>query len=455
MNEEVFQFQIALLNPERSVWRRFQVYGDIPFEHFHHIIRVVLGLQVNHPYEFNFKKYSILTPGTEVSPMDKAIYMYGDEVRLSEMLSRTGQKFKYIYDLADNLVHDVLFEKRLPVDPLRIYPLCIGGEGACPRGVSGMPGDLHPGAFNLREINNRLKRGPVFKLSDDFIIEERVDHYVEMAEAPFSIDDCLKKLKVKKTKESEEKIHELIATGGEVILVNDRFYPKVSFLKDFVIRVMPTEFELDRGILIPGHRLLPFLPVYVLSDEVEFIDKNGILEEKDIYLSVADLDTYFGLLDSNDLPIIDTGLRLDGEHRVTFMAVDLARFYKEHHFRPGDSLILKMENFADCICSIHYDPLSSIKAHEKEIRAWDDLFIATLKKVLRENIEMSYLQKQLLYTYYYMSRAMTREQKEIPGTEVGVLLRRTKEIAYSEPEDTGKIFHFGGKVVVEVSHTDS
>jgi len=36
------------------------------------------------------------------------------------------------YDFGDNWEHGIVLEKRLPVDPDVNYPLCTGGERACP-----------------------------------------------------------------------------------------------------------------------------------------------------------------------------------------------------------------------------------------------------------------------------------------------------------------------------------
>jgi len=490
MKEEIYQFLITLNGSDPLIWRRFQVNNDISFDRFHRIIQVVMGWKNNHLYEFRFKKYSILTPDTETYPWDKSIRMYGDEIRLCEMLKRTGQKFRYLYDLGDNWEHDILFEKRLPVDRNRKYPACIEGEMACPpediggiwlyyerleisRGekedndkkwaghLKQFLGDFDPTYFNPDETNDELKRTSGKDLDididvdEDFLFEEMIDQYLETVDTPFRLTDCFDKLELKKTKEIETEIHELIATSGEVVEDNDCFYPKVSFLRDFAIRITPTEFEIEKGILIPGHRLLPFLPFDILPDEAMFVYNDTVLEGKEVLLTVDQLYAYFALLDSDELPIIDAGPPVEGNYRASFIAFDLARFYKANQFEPGDSIILKMEDFINGFFSIHYDPVSSFKIHEEEIRTWDKLFLNTLKKVLRQNIEKSSLEKQLMYTYYYMSCSLSPGQKNIPGTEVGVLLRRTKEISYSELEDTGKIFHFGDQMVVNLSHKDS
>jgi hypothetical protein len=218
---------------------------------------------------------------------------------------------------------------------------------------------------------------------------------------------------------------------------------------------MPTDYEIQEGILIPGHRLLPFLPAGILSDEVTLIYNNKVLDDKDIILTESQLNPYFDLLDSDEVPIIDAGTNSDGENRFSLIVFDLSRFYRENHFTRGDSIILTMGDFIESVFHIHCDPIANITARKEEIKTRDNLFIESLKRVFRANIENSYLEKQLMYTYFYMSRSLTQEQKKIPGTEVGVLLKRSKEIRFSDIVDTGKILHFADQFVVYLSHSDS
>jgi hypothetical protein len=474
MKEGIFQFHIALTDSKPLIWRRFQVYNGITFCELHYVIQAVMGWRNDHLYEFRFKKYTILMPETDTSPMDKSIQMYGNEVCLFEMLTRPGQKFNYIYDFGDDWKHDIVFEKRLPMDESQNYPLCIDGENACPPEDSGgirqflqelanhqdkagkiFPAGYDPAHFNTGETNKRLKPMSIAEIDQRMLFEDMVDQYLEMVYKPFALADCLEYLGIPGTQANEIEIHELIITNGDIVFDKDRYYPKVHFLKDFAIRITPTEFEMENGLLIPGHRLLPFLPIYMMADEAKFFFKNRSLEIINISLSVYELDTYFGLIDTSELPIINAVPHPDGEHQVSLFAIDLSDFYQENNFDYDDSIILEPRDLSSGTFNVRCDPAANIQAHKKEIKTWDCFFIESLKKVLRKGIEINYLEKQILYTYFYMNQVMTRKQKKLPGTEVGVLLRRTREVTYSELYDTGKMLHFGDQVVVNLTHKDS
>jgi hypothetical protein len=54
------------------------------------------------------------------------------KVRLDDVLLSLGSHFVYTYDMGDSWEHTIVLEKRLPVDPNLTYPVCFGGERACP-----------------------------------------------------------------------------------------------------------------------------------------------------------------------------------------------------------------------------------------------------------------------------------------------------------------------------------
>jgi Plasmid pRiA4b ORF-3-like protein len=101
---------------------------------------------------------------------------------LSAVLQRAGAKMIYIYDFGDSWEHSILLEKRLPAEPHTTYPVCTGGQFACPPedcgGVLGfydlldaladpshprhdelcdwIDGEFNPEAFSVDQVNRFL-----------------------------------------------------------------------------------------------------------------------------------------------------------------------------------------------------------------------------------------------------------------------------------------------------------
>lgn len=107
-----------------------------------------------------------------------------DEVSLAQIAPREGTKVLYDYDFGDDWKHEILVQKILEPDPKGNYPVCLGGERACPpEDCGGTPGyeeflaairdpkheehdgmlewvggSFDPEAFDVKAINRNLKK---------------------------------------------------------------------------------------------------------------------------------------------------------------------------------------------------------------------------------------------------------------------------------------------------------
>jgi Plasmid pRiA4b ORF-3-like protein len=170
------------------VWRRVVVPGGIVLGQLHVVIQDGMGWEDCHLHMFRAGKGTYGVPdGDFMSDRQDE-----DAVRLSDLLSRKGQKLIYTYDFGDHWDHMVELEKTfLPdsKDAIAIGPVpaCLAGQGACPPedcgGAGGYenlreiladpghdehedtlywlglaePDDFDPAEFQLAEINERLR----------------------------------------------------------------------------------------------------------------------------------------------------------------------------------------------------------------------------------------------------------------------------------------------------------
>jgi hypothetical protein len=61
------------------------------------------------------------------------------DVTLAALRTRKGAQFIYEYDLNIPWRHEVRIEDRLPPVARKTYPVCTGGDGACPPEDRGSP----------------------------------------------------------------------------------------------------------------------------------------------------------------------------------------------------------------------------------------------------------------------------------------------------------------------------
>ena len=61
------------------------------------------------------------------------------QVQLSDLRLRVNERFLYEYDFYDPWKHEIRFEKQLPFEPTKNYPVCTGGARTAPPEDCGGP----------------------------------------------------------------------------------------------------------------------------------------------------------------------------------------------------------------------------------------------------------------------------------------------------------------------------
>lgn len=176
----IYQIKVTIEGSEPPIWRRIQVPSSISLNKLHKILQKVMGWETCHLHEFIVGREHFGEPHPE----------YGFEMkddkktRLSEVASRTGDRFTYVYDFGDGWRQELKVERIDLPEPGTVYPILLGGECACPPedcgGIGGYAGFLEairnpdheehermlewiggsfdPEVLDLDEINRRLKR---------------------------------------------------------------------------------------------------------------------------------------------------------------------------------------------------------------------------------------------------------------------------------------------------------
>jgi hypothetical protein len=179
----VLQFLIELDGISPLIWRRIQVPSDYNFWDLHVALQDAMGWTDSHLHHFEIKgKHKskaerIGIPDFSGSGELPEVFP-GWEIWISAYFNDLGVQASYEYDYGDGWIHRVKLEGYLYREPKTRYPLCIGGERACPPedcgGVNGYENvlavlsdpeheeheemkiwageDWHPEKFNHREV---------------------------------------------------------------------------------------------------------------------------------------------------------------------------------------------------------------------------------------------------------------------------------------------------------------
>ena len=126
---KVYEFKVSLLGTSPVVWRAFLAHEIIDLSELHMLIQMTMGWEARHLYEFkiNGQSYGEIDIDSEFENdmIEAEGITFGDVIKNSK-------KFTYIYDFGDGWQHEVEIVKVLEHDPRMNYPVCIGGENACP-----------------------------------------------------------------------------------------------------------------------------------------------------------------------------------------------------------------------------------------------------------------------------------------------------------------------------------
>lgn len=108
------------------VWRRLQVPADLSLDQLHEVIQTAMGWHDCHMHMFSDGWRDYGHPDRELGHQDER------KARLSQLLTKVGDKIGYTYDFGDDWLHDITLEKILPADAGVTGTVCTAGKGACP-----------------------------------------------------------------------------------------------------------------------------------------------------------------------------------------------------------------------------------------------------------------------------------------------------------------------------------
>ena len=126
----ILQVKVWLTGISPMVWRRVLVPTAFTLRELHGVIQVAMGWEGIHLYDFHLRAARYGSWEVAASSPD---------VTLAALRFRKGQWFVYEYDLNIPWRHEVRIEDRLEPEARKTYPVCTGGDGACPPEDCGGP----------------------------------------------------------------------------------------------------------------------------------------------------------------------------------------------------------------------------------------------------------------------------------------------------------------------------
>ncbi|MBE6375698.1 MAG: hypothetical protein E7050_04440 [Lentisphaerae bacterium] len=181
-----------------------------------------------------------------------------------------------------------------------------------------------------------------------------------------------------------------------------------SFFTGKKFLITPDEWEINAGILFPGHRFVPYVPETVFPSSVILKHDNSDMPMKKLISPLGTSFHYHILLGSEqifDFFLADDPANEILKHHagrtdsVTLTVYDMADFYRENEFLFGDALLCTVVDYEAGIISMEYlsGSLRGSQARKEYLKIMDD----AAEKVWNEFQDYPDIPEQLAWMVFY------------------------------------------------------
>ncbi|MDR1949366.1 MAG: plasmid pRiA4b ORF-3 family protein [Spirochaetaceae bacterium] len=267
--------------------------------------------------------------------------------------------------------------------------------------------------------------------------------YVFGQTGDFSISDFAKDPRIAENKDFRGLSKRELLTGLDVSCLvfsrdNQVFTPRQRYFADARFIISPTEDEIDGGVLIPGHRFLPFCTAATFPWDCTLTPPEGkALTKKKITRSFDSLQifyTLFGWENAGDLLVSDqeenqrllTASDFAGDTKVTISVYDCSKLYKQWNFKAGDGILCRVDDWASGFYSITHLPGEERQKSADRSADWGK----AMEKGFRQTFDRFKMgipiEEQIAYGYYYAGSGVLKD----PPIHLGGLVDASPRIHF-------------------------
>ena len=222
----------------------------------------------------------------------------------------------------------------------------------------------------------------------------------------------------------------IIDSDADYFRDGDRVCRRESVFSGREFLITPEAWEIDRGVLVPGHRFVPYLEPEVFPSEVVLRTGRRKVRTVNGKFEMARIIGCFALLGSEQMldvlmaespgnGFLRSGVRGDSEVELTVF--DLADFYREHDFEEGDALKCEAVDYRAGAVKFTFLSGSDRSASGKRrfISAFDD----ACSRVLRDGEDYLDIPEVLARSFFIGGDAL-----KDPGASLDEFIRESLKI---------------------------
>ncbi len=257
-------------------------------------------------------------------------------------------------------------------------------------------------------------------------ISEESYSKIEKFDKPFTLEDVVKITPDESAKEIE------FLLRYHFPCKNNKYYPNSFFMTNFTLRIVPTDYEIKRGVVVPGHRLIGFSSNLDKYDNFIFRYKGKNLKIKKINGTFESVYLTISLLDLQLTPIVDSN-----KSNMTLNGLNFKNFFKENNFQTGDSILVSCHNFAKKEFNIKYESQLERESDFFRTQSQDNIFLKSLNNIIKEKSDTvnSVCQITTSYLEYFLDKT---SDFSIPLTSSGKMIIQEDGNISMEQIDMGR-----------------
>ena len=254
--------------------------------------------------------------------------------------------------------------------------------------------------------------------------EEALYNYLDNITLPFSLEEVTRFVRLL---DSEESIHLPFEIAAMIDsrklafkLKKNQWLSKRGFFEDVSFIISPTKLELLNGILISGHRCIPFANMIKMPQDYEFFWNNKKIPHTTTEGPPEEFYPYYNFFGeeyapqyiARDNPENDCAFTYDPYEdppEVSIHTLDMRNIYREAAFVPGDSFLVKTKNWKKGYFNL--EKADKSQWHADDLSAWIHAAENGFKKSFTKLGPGSSTEEQIAYAYWYGEKRM----RELPA----------------------------------------
>ena len=285
---------------------------------------------------------------------------------------------------------------------------------------------------------------------------DAVTEFTLSREKRFTLEECIESIGLDAAPKQVEKI--ILQRDLAFPDRGDTFMPRPWFFRNAKVLIQPTEQELKDGILVPGHRFIPFYSPDLSPPKLRLtlpnVDPHQFelplgnpvrdqLPRQTVTLPLNSIIIFYSLFgmqyfaeflsheDESNLDAIGNSIGTT-DILVRLSVFDLNSFYKAHNFVSGDFLLCTLDDYQEGRFSLSYLPGSAVTQEKKQsfIRLLDKGFSRCFDRFSGP----ADISEQIAYGYFFAGRTAVTD----PGLHLGGYVAES-ELVEIKSIETGTI----------------